>query len=249
MMTEAVCVIMGFSGRVVQEERTVPKRSLVSEAVEHYAFNVMARETPLQKRLRAETARLPEAQMQIGPDQGAFMAFLVRLIGARRTLEVGTFTGYSSLAVAAALPEDGKLIACDVSDEWTSIARRYWQEAGVSNKIDLRLGPATETLAGLLRDGGADSFDFAFIDADKEEYDAYYESCLKLIRPNGLILVDNALWSGAVADPSKNDAETAAIRALNAKIRDDVRVEACLLTVGDGVMLARKRQLGSGTVS
>jgi predicted O-methyltransferase YrrM len=249
MMTEAVRVIMGFSGRVVQEEVVMSKRSLVSEAVEHYAFNVIARETPLQKRLREETARLPEAQMQIGPDQGAFMALLVRLIGARRTLEVGTFTGYSSLAVAAALPEDGKLIACDVSEEWTRIARRYWQEAGLSGRIDLRLGPAKETLAGLLRDGGADSFDFAFIDADKEEYDAYYESCLKLIRPNGLILVDNALWSGAVADPTKNDPETAAIRALNAKIRDDVRVEACLLTVGDGVMLARKRPLGSGMVS
>jgi predicted O-methyltransferase YrrM len=235
---------MGFSGGVAMS-----KRSLVSEAVEHYAFNVMARETPLQKRLREETARLPEANMQIGPDQGAFMALLVRLIGARRTLEVGTFTGYSALTVAAALPEDGKLIACDVSEEWTRIARRYWQEAGLSGRIDLRLGPALATLAGLLRDGGADSFDFAFIDADKEEYDAYYESCLKLIRPGGLILVDNALWSGAVADPTKNDAETVAIRALNAKIRDDVRVEACLLTVGDGVMLARKRPLSSGAPS
>ena len=155
------------------------KRSLVSEAVEHYAFEVMARETPLQKRLREETARLPEAQMQIGPDQGALMAMLVRLIGARRTLEVGTFTGYSALAVAAALPEDGKLIACDISEKWTRIARRYWEEAGLSGRIDLRLGPALETLANLLRDGGADSFDFAFIDADKEEYDAYYESCLR----------------------------------------------------------------------
>lgn len=225
------------------------KRSLVSEAVERYAFSVMARETPLQKRLREETAPLPEAQMQIGPDQGAFMAMLVRLIGARRTLEIGTFTGYSSLAVASALPADGKLIACDVSEEWTRIARRYWQEAGVAGRIDLRLGPAKETLAGLLRDGGADTFDFAFIDADKEEYDAYYEFCLQLVRPGGLIAVDNALWSGAVAETTKNDAETTAIRALNAKIRDDGRVEACLLTVGDGVMLARKRPLSSGTAS
>ena len=245
MMVVAAVLLCGFStassARIVPKEVVVSKRSLVSEAVDHYLSNVIDRETPLQKRLREETARLPEAQMQIGPDQGAMMAMLVRLIGARRTLEVGTFTGYSTLAVASALPEDGKIIACDVSEEWTRIARRYWQEAGVAGRIDLRLGPARETLAGLLRDGGADSFDFAFIDADKEEYDAYYESCLKLIRPGGLIAVDNALWSGAVADPAKNDAETAAIRTLNAKIRDDVRVEACLLTVGDGVMLARKR--------
>jgi predicted O-methyltransferase YrrM len=219
----------------------VAKRSLLPDAVERYVADAAAGETPLQQRLRAETARLPEANMQIGPDQAAFMALLVRLTGARHALEVGVFTGFSALAVASALPKDGKLIACDVSEEWTRIARRYWQEAGLSDKIELRLGPAAETLNALLREGGAGSFDFAFIDADKESYDAYYEACLALIRSGGLIAVDNVLWSGKVADAAVHDAETEAIRALNGKIRDDVRVEACLLTVGDGLMLARKR--------
>jgi predicted O-methyltransferase YrrM len=179
--------------------------------------------------------------MQISPDQGALFSLLVRLIGARHTLEVGTFTGYSALAVASALPEDGRLIACDVSEEWTRIARRYWQEAGVASRIDLRLAPASETLAGLLRDGQAESFDFAFIDADKIAYDAYYELCLQLVRVGGLIAVDNTLWAGRVADPAENDADTTAIRALNRKVIADDRVDACLLTVGDGVLLARKR--------
>jgi predicted O-methyltransferase YrrM len=219
----------------------MPKRSLFPEAVEQYVNGFIAQETAPQRRLRAETAALPEARMQIGPDQGALLALLVHLIGARQAVEVGTFTGYSALAVASALPPGGRLITCDVSEEWTAIARRYWQEAGVSGRIDLRLGPATETLAGLLREGGAGSFDFAFIDADKESYDAYYEACLRLLRPGGLLAIDNVLWSGAVADPSAVDAETEAIRALNRKVRDDGRVEACLLTVGDGVMLARKR--------
>lgn len=217
------------------------KRSLVPDPVEQYVNEFFTRETPLQRRLRAETAALPRGRMQIGPDQGALLAFLIRLTGARRALEVGTFTGYSALAVASALPPDGRLVTCDVSEEWTAIARRYWQEAGVSGRIDLRLGPATETLAGLLREGGAASFDFAFIDADKESYDAYYEASLRLVRPGGLLAIDNVLWSGAVADSSAADAETEAIRALNRKVRDDRRVEACLLTVGDGVMLARKR--------
>jgi predicted O-methyltransferase YrrM len=180
--------------------------------------------------------------MQIGPDQGTLLALLVRLTGARRALEVGTFTGYSALAVASALPEGGQLITCDVSAEWTAVARRYWEEAGVSGRIELRLGPAVETLAGLLRAGGAGSFDFAFIDADKPSYNAYYEACLGLVRPGGLIAIDNVLWSGAVADPAAVDPETAALRALNEKVRDDPRVDACLLTVGDGVMLARKRE-------
>ena len=180
--------------------------------------------------------------MQIGPDQGALMALLIRLTRARRALEIGVFTGYSALTTASALPADGKLVACDVSEEWTRIARRYWEEAGVSGKIDLRLGPALETLAALQRDGAGESFDFAFIDADKENNDAYYEACLRLVRPNGLIAVDNTIWHGSVADPAMNDAETAAIRALNLKMRDNARVEAVLLTVGDGVMLARKRE-------
>lgn len=217
------------------------KRSLVPGAVERYVGETITRETPLQRRLREETAAMPGAQMQIGPDQGALLALLVRLTGARRALEVGTFTGYSALCVAAALPPDGRLICCDVSEEWTRVARRYWQEAGLADRIDLRLGPAAETLAALLRDGAGESFGFAFIDADKESYDAYYEACLRLVRPGGLIVVDNTLWSGRVADPIKDDVETEAIRALNLKMRDDPRVEACLLTVGDGVMLARRR--------
>jgi predicted O-methyltransferase YrrM len=179
--------------------------------------------------------------MQIGADQGALLALLAKLVGARRAIEIGTFTGYSALAVASALPADGKLICCDVSEEWTSIARRYWQEAGVAGRIELRLAPATDTLAALLKQGGAETFDFAFIDADKPNYDAYYEACLKLLRRGGAIALDNTLWSGKVADPDVHDEDTDALRAINAKIRDDGRVDACLLTVGDGVMLVRKR--------
>jgi len=170
------------------------------------------------------------------------MQFLIRLTGAKRCLEIGTFTGYSSLAVALALPRDGSILCCDVSETYTATARRYWEKAGVAAKIDLRIAPAIETLKQLIGGGQAGSFDFAFIDADKESYDAYYENCLRLVRPGGLLAIENVLWSGAVADPSAVDAETAAIRALNAKVRDDGRVEACLLTVGDGVMLARKRE-------
>ena len=216
-------------------------RSLLPEDVERYVGQVITKETPLQKRLRAETAKLPMSMMQIGPDQGALLALLVRLIGAKHTLEIGTFTGYSALTVAQALPEGGKVIACDISEEWTAIARRYWREAGLDDRIELRLGPAAEALKALLQAGGAGSFDFAFIDADKSGYDSYYELCLQLIRPNGLIAIDNVLWSGAVLDPKKRDADTAALRALNLKIRDDARVDSALLTVGDGLMLARKR--------
>jgi predicted O-methyltransferase YrrM len=218
---------------------TAPKRSLLPDAVEQYVASVISRETPIMQRLRAETAALPQAGMQIGPDQGALLALLVRLIGARHALEIGTFTGYSALAVASALPLDGGLVSCDVNEEWTRIARRYWSEAGVSGRIDLRLGDARTTLAGLLRERGAGTFDFAFIDADKPAYDVYYEACLRLVRAGGLIAIDNVLWSGAVADPKAQDADTAALRALNLKIRDDPRVESCLLTVGDGVMLVR----------
>jgi predicted O-methyltransferase YrrM len=216
-------------------------RSLLPDEIERYVGETIAKETPLQKRLRAETAKLPMAGMQIGADQSALLALLVRLIRARRTIEVGTFTGYSALSVAQALPKDGKVIACDVSEEWTAIARRYWREAGLADRIELRLGPAAETLEGLLEIDGAGSFDFAFIDADKPGYDAYYELCLQLVRPNGLIAVDNVLWSGAVVDSKRRDADTAALRALNLKIRDDDRVDSALLTVGDGLTLARKR--------
>ena len=215
-------------------------RSLLPDVVDAYLHNVATRETPLQRRLRDETARLPMAGMQIGSDQGAFLALLVRLIGVRRAIEIGTFTGYSALAVATALPADGRLVCCDVSDEWTQMARRYWREAGVADRIDLRLAPATETLRDLLRDSGPGSFDFAFIDADKTGYDGYYEACLKLLRPGGLMAFDNTLWSGAVADPAKNDPDTSALRALNLKVRDDPRVTSCLVSMGDGVLLALK---------
>ncbi len=216
-------------------------RSLLPDAVESYVCTTIARETPVQKRLRAETAKLPEAGMQIGADLGALLALLVHAIGARRAIEIGTFTGYSALTVAAALPADGRLVACDVNAEWTAIGRRYWAEAGVMARIDLRLAPALDTLAQLRREEGAGTFDLAFIDADKTSYDAYYEGCLELLRAGGLIALDNMLWSGAVADPGKTDATTKALRALNAKIAADPRVESSLLTIGDGVMLARKR--------
>jgi len=216
-------------------------RSLLPEAVERYVALDVTRESEVQKRLRAETARLPQAGMQIGPDQGALLALLARTIGARRAIEIGTFTGYSALAVAAALSADGKLVCCDKSEGWTAIARRYWKEAGLSDRIELRLGPALETLAALASEYGPGSFDFAFIDADKTSYDAYYEACLGLLRAGGLIALDNMLWSGDVAKRTVRDADTKALRALNAKIRDDERVDSCLLTVGDGVMVARKR--------
>ena len=215
-------------------------RTLLPEAVDRYLGTVVARETPVQQRLRAETLALPQAGMQIGADQGMLLAFLVRLTGARRAIEIGTFTGYSALAIAGALPPDGRLVCCDVSDEWTSIARRYWAEAGVADRIELHLRPAQETLAELLRGDGAGAFDFAFIDADKTGYDAYYEACLRLLRPGGLVAIDNVLWSGSVADPADNRPDTVALRTITAKIRDDRRVDACLVSVGDGVMLARK---------
>jgi predicted O-methyltransferase YrrM len=212
----------------------------INDRLEAYVLG-HARESAVAARLRAETAKLSSAGMQIGADQAAFMALLVRLIGAKRCIEIGTFTGYSALAVAAALPDDGRLVCCDISAEWTAMARRYWLEAGVADRIDLRLAPALNTLRELLAQGGG-QYDFAFIDADKGNYGAYYEACLELLRPGGLIIVlDNMLWSGRVADPDHHDTDTDAIRALNAKIDIDGRVDASLLTVGDGVMLARKR--------
>jgi len=179
--------------------------------------------------------------MQIGADQGSFMGLLVKLLRAKRTLEVGVFTGYSSLAVALALPQDGRIVACDVSEEWTRVAREHWKKAGVEHKIDLRLAPALETLDGLVAQGQRGTFDFAFIDADKDNYAAYYERCLVLLRQGGLIAFDNTLWSGAVIDASKNDADTVAIRALNDALHRDERVDVAMLTVGDGLTLALKR--------
>ena len=179
--------------------------------------------------------------MQIGVDQGRFLALLLELVAAVRAIEVGVFTGYSSICIAQALPPHGKLVACDVSDEWTSIARRYWQRANLTDRIDLRLGPALATLEQLIDGGQLGSFDFAFIDADKSNYDGYYELCLRLLRPGGLIAVDNALWGGSVADSSDVRPDTVAIRNLNAKAFQDPRVSASLVPVGDGVLLARKR--------
>jgi len=216
------------------------RRYAMSERIEDYVA-AQARESDAAQRLRAETAKLPQAGMQIGPDQAAFLAVLVRSSGARRCIEIGTFTGYSALAIAAALPNDGRLVCCDISEEWTAIARKYWSSAGVSGRIDLRIAPALDTLKTMLARGEAGHYDFAFIDADKSGYDAYYETCLKLLKPGGLVVLDNMLWSGRVADPDHHDADTDAIRALNAKIRADNRVDAVLLTIGDGVMLARKR--------
>ena len=210
--------------------------NLTDQLVE-YVHRFGVREHPTLAALRVETQKLPEHNMQIGPDQGAFMAMLVRLSGARRILEIGTFTGYSSTAMALALPEDGRILCCDVSREWTDIARRAWADAGVAEKAELRLGPATETLEGL----EDDSFDLAFIDADKPSYDAYYEGCLRVVRAGGLILIDNVLWSGEVADPAVNSDNVVAIRALNGKIAADERVDHVILPIGDGVTMARVR--------
>jgi caffeoyl-CoA O-methyltransferase len=205
-----------------------------------YIAKVGVREHPALAHCRSETAKLPNAMMQIGSDQGGFMALVAKLVGARRYLEIGTFTGYSALAVALALPADGKVVACDVSKEFTDKARGFWREAGVENKIDLRLGPALETLDSMVAANEA-PFDFAFIDADKSNYDGYYERALKLVRSGGLVALDNMLWSGQVANPKASDADTSALRTLNAKIHDDERVDMVLAAIGDGVMLARKR--------
>ncbi len=212
----------------------------VTPALFDYVTQLGSRETTALTHCRVETAEMPMAMMQIGADQGAFMALMVKLIGATRYLEIGTFTGYSALAVAQALPANGKVVCCDVSKEFTDRARKYWTEAGMDGRIDLRLGPAVETLDAMIAAKEA-PFDFAFIDADKPNYDAYNERCLKLVRPGGLIALDNMLWSGAVADPANTDESTVAIRALNEKIHADSRVDMALATVGDGVMMARKR--------
>lgn len=218
------------------------KRTLnLTEPLYEYLLSVSLRETDVMKALREETRRLPMAMMQISPEQGQFMRLLIKLMGAQRAIEVGTFTGYSALAVASALPDDGKLICCDIDRDWTSIARRYWRKAGVDHKIDLHLAPALETLQGLVESGQQGRIDFAFIDADKENYLKYYEQCLTLIRPGGLIAIDNTLWDGDVINQSNQTPETVAIRTFNQAIAKDVRVEISLLPIADGLTLARKR--------
>lgn len=206
-----------------------------------YLLKVSLREANVLRRLREETAAMPRSIMQISPDQGQFMALLVELMGATRCIEVGVFTGYSSLAVALALPSEGRITACDISEEYTAVARRYWAEAGVAHKIDLRLAPALETLDGLISDGATGTYDFAFIDAEKTEYADYYERLLTLLRPGGLILIDNVLWSGRVADAEIDSDDTVAIRAFNEKLMADERVSLSMLALADGLTLARKR--------
>lgn len=217
------------------------RRLQITDEIHRYLIEHSVREPEVLARLRAATASLPLAQMQIGPEQGQLMALLARLMGAKRCIEIGVFTGYSSLAVALALPPDGRILACDVSEEWTAIARRFWREAGVEHKIELKLQPATRTLEELLAAGEAGRYDFAFVDADKPAYDTYYEQLLKLLRQGGLIALDNTLWSGAVANPDASEPNTVALRALNDKLHRDERVDLTLLPVGDGLTLARKR--------
>ena len=213
----------------------------LSGALYDYMLEMGVREDEVQRRLRKETGAMAMGRMQISPEQGALMAMLIHVLGARRVLEIGVFTGYSTLSVAKALPVDGRVVACDISEEWTAIARRYWEEAGVAHKIDLYLRPGLETLDTLLRDGAQDSFDFAFIDADKGGYLAYYERCLQLLRVGGVIAVDNVLWGGRVIDADDTDEDTQAIRQFNAALRDDARIDVSLVPIGDGVTLARKR--------
>lgn len=218
------------------------KRSIgLDDALQAYLLEASLREPPVLARLRAETARHPRSNMQISPEQGQLMALLVRLAGAARCIEVGVFTGYSSLAVALALPPHGSIVACDVSTEYTAVARRYWEEAGVAGRIDLRIAPAIETLDALLRDGGAGHYDFAFVDADKEGYADYYERILELLRPGGLVAVDNTLWDGKVAEPGNTEPDTLAIREFNAGLQRDERIDLSLVPIGDGLTLARKR--------
>ena len=212
----------------------------LTDELRKYILDISLREHPLLAALREETALLPDAKMQISPDQGQFMATLLRLVQARSVLEIGTFTGYSSLVMMQALPSDGHLVACDISEEYTKIARRYWEEAGIADRITLRIAPASDTLAALLEDGQADTFDAAFIDADKESYDLYFESSLALVRPGGLIMIDNVLRGGDAANPSTESIATQSIQALNKKLHQDPRIHLTLVPIGDGVTVAQK---------
>lgn len=213
----------------------------LTDMLYEYSLSVGLREPDVFRELREETGKLADGEMQIAPEQGPLLAMLVKLLGAKHCLEIGTFTGYSALWVASVLPSDGKLVCCDVSEEFTGLARKYWAKAGLASKIDLRLAPALETLTQLRSEGKRNFFDYAFIDADKANYDAYYEACLQLVRPGGLIAIDNTLWDGKIADASVNDPDTVAIRNLNAKIHGDDRVTLCFLPFADGLTLAMKR--------
>lgn len=212
----------------------------LDDTLYQYLLDHSLREHPEQTALREATRKHPRGGMQISPEQGQFMQLLVKLVGAKRTIEIGTFTGYSALCVALALPKDGKILACDISDEYTSVGRPYWQRAGVADKIELVIAPATETLDARIAAGEAEQYDFAFIDADKEGYDGYYERCLQLIRQGGLMAFDNTLWSGDVARPAEDD-DTRALQALNDKLHRDERIDVAMLPIGDGLTLARKR--------
>jgi predicted O-methyltransferase YrrM len=213
----------------------------IDDPLAEYVRAVSLREPDVLWRLREATASMPQAMMQIAPEQGQFLAFLIKLIDAKNTLEIGVFTGYSSTVIALALPADGKIIACDVNAEYTAVARQFWEEAGVAHKIDLRLAPAVETLDALIAAGHQGHFDFAFIDADKSNYQRYVDRALVLLRPGGVIAIDNVLWHGKVIDPSVNDADTVAIRSVNEKLLHDERVDLSLVTIGDGLTLLRKR--------
>ena len=216
------------------------RNAYIEESIYNYLLENSLREPPVLKKLREETQKMPLGRMQISPDQGQLMAMLVQLIVPKKIVEVGTFTGYSSLVMALALPKNGKIIACDISEKYTSKAQGFWKEAGVADKIELRLGHASESLDKMLNEGLSETFDMAFIDADKENYKIYYEKCLELLRPGGLIMIDNVLWYGRPADPNASDADTVAIRELNKFVYKDSRVDISLLSIGDGLTLARK---------
>lgn len=218
-----------------------PRTLGMTDQLYDYMLQVSLREDDVMRRLREETQQREDANMQIAPEQGQFMALLAELIGARRCIEVGTFTGYSALAVARVLPEDGQLVCCDIDEDYTSVGRGYWKEAGVAGKIDLRIAPAKETLQNLIDDGQAGAFDFMFIDADKDGYDGYFEQGLQLLRTGGLFAFDNVFWRGAVADPAKKNENTRALRALNEKLGKDERISMAMVPIGDGLTLARKR--------
>jgi predicted O-methyltransferase YrrM len=230
-----------FSGVYLRKEKMSNRTLFLTDELYRYMRAFSLREPEILQRLREETSHDPMAEMQISPEQGQFMSLLVRLMGAKRALEVGVYTGYSSLCVALSLPPGGKLIACDISKQWTDVARRYWREGGVEEIVDLRLAPAIETMEHLLAHHEAGRFDFIFIDADKGNYDGYYERALSLLRAGGLMAIDNVFWSGRVADSRERGKDTTAIRALNERIHNDQRVELSLIPIGDGLTLARKR--------